>query len=198
MVTPELMFDSLSCLEFLSASYPPVMMSDVHIFCYLGCLLAVYDGTPISQWGYSFVGTSSGAPLSIDLNETLRTAQSLGLLVIDDSDSITPNDGAWMELSLLRELESCRWRAQYIEAATKTLLNFSSGIVRAAVREEPNLRPVAKSGSARLLLEGIGLERLYEQFDALSKASSGATGLFVPASIWLTYLANKAMQPEAQ
>jgi hypothetical protein len=198
MVTPELMFDCLSCLEFLSASYPPVMISDVHMFCYLGCLLAVYDGVPVADWGYSFVGTPSGAPFSIDLNEALSAAQSLGILTIDDSDSILLGEGASTELALLRALDSCKWRARYIEAATKTLLNFSSGIVRVAVREEPNLRPVAKSGSSRLLLEGIGLERLYEQFDALSQASSGATGLFVPASIWLTYLANKAMQPEAQ
>ena len=45
---------------------------ELHMFSYLGCLLSLYAGRMVSEWGYRFVCTPDGAPYSPDLSYALK------------------------------------------------------------------------------------------------------------------------------
>lgn len=192
MPNPSAMFDVLAVADAITRQESRVQNSDVHLFAYLACLLAVYQGHPASDWGYFFAGTDLGSPFSPDLVDALEMAAMMGLVVIEDGRWIKVMPISKDELELLRSLESCKWRDPFISAAVSTLLNLPAGLVRSAVSEEPNLRPVHRAGSTRRLLEGVGLDLLYEQFTTLARILGKDRDLFVPANVWITYLAQQA------
>jgi hypothetical protein len=191
---PEAVFDLLRIGSSLQNYVEKLNASDIHVFSYLACLLAVFKGIPTADWGYSFAGTDVGAPYSVDIEEAIRGAQAASLLNCSADGFMVLQPEAANEMLLLASFGLCSWRHEFLDAATDSVLNLSTGLVKSAVGREPNLRPVTTVRSSRKLLEGPGLELLYEQFDVLAQAVGGRMhDLMVPATVWLTYLARKAL-----
>ena len=194
LARPEAVYDLLQAGDSLERHVERLNASDIHVFAYLACLLALYKGIPAADWGYGFAGTEVGAPYSVELEEAIKETQLANLVSCTEDGFMSFHPDAEGELAMLNSFESCRWRQVFIDAATDSLLNLSAGLVKSAVSLEPNLRPVTRVRSARKLLEGPGLELLYDQFDALAQAVGGKKrDLMVPATVWLTYLARNAM-----
>jgi hypothetical protein len=63
------------------------------------------------------------------------------------------------------------------------------GSIREGLTNEPTLNRVNALGTTRQLLDGPGLEGIYQQFTVLSQAVGvDAQDLMVPAVVWITYL----------
>ncbi len=60
-MNPYAAFDALQIIASLQSIYRNVAEAEVHLFAYLSCLLSLYSGQPVGDWGYDFAGTTTGS-----------------------------------------------------------------------------------------------------------------------------------------
>ena len=158
------------------------------MFAYLACLLSLYRGQPVADWGYGFAGTRDGSPFSPELESAVRALSAIGYLhLTDDGVDITATGRE--ELLALQQLSQNRDRVSYLEPACSSGLAMPVGVIHHALAQEPTLRPATRLAAARPLLDGPYLPRLYEQFAALGRTVGVEhQDLLIPATVWLGYL----------
>jgi hypothetical protein len=157
---------------------------------YLACLLAVYDGMPPSEWGYSFAATKSLSPFSYSLADATQGLQQSGLIE-DTSAGFRPTDQGERELAVLSRLRRFHSRLGYITAACQSITAIPLPLVTGSLAAEPQLLRAQELDSSRALLDDTGRRALMSHFAALSAAVPRTEDLFVPAVVWLTYLARQ-------
>jgi hypothetical protein len=187
----ETVFDVLYVSSILQRRFGNVARGEIHLFTYLSCLLSIYAGNAADDWGYGYAGTKTGSPFSAELNLTIDELLLGDLAFGDEFLHIT--EAGLQELLDLSAMTILSRRTMYLEAACCSILAIPVGIVRDALSQEPNLRPVFQLATSRRLLDHKGLDLLYEHFDSLRKAVGDETkDLLVPATVWLSYLAETA------
>jgi hypothetical protein len=72
-IVPEDYFDCLAIAVGTPRSVAPLSVQELHLFSYLACLLALFEGRPVADWGYRFALTSKGYPFSAEF-EAARQA----------------------------------------------------------------------------------------------------------------------------
>lgn len=180
-------FDFLFITGKLCARFGTATSGEIHLFSYLACLLSLFRGQPVADWGYSFAGLDSGSPFSAEL-QAARPGLELAGLIVGKAGSITITPQGERELEFLSALHHFGSRKSYLTAALESLLSFPVGMVRNALSMEPGLRPAIKVGGTRPLLEETALGQLHEHFEALYSVLGESHDLFVPSTVWLTYL----------
>jgi hypothetical protein len=192
MTNPDAAFDVLYMATRLQYQLGNVADAELHLFGYLSCLLSLYRGNPIADWGYGFAGTKNGSPFSADLQDATRNLELNACLSREDDHLQITHRGA-SELEILTALDQNARRTQYLEGASSSLLALPVGMIREAILFEPTLRPAGRLDTTRLLLTGVALDLLYDQFDLLNQAVGLANAdLLVPSTVWLTYLAQSS------
>ena len=78
-LNPAATFDCLFVARRLQHLNGSFSIPELHIFGYLACLLWLYRNQPISDWGYTFVGTELGAPFSQDIDTAANEFLEHGL-----------------------------------------------------------------------------------------------------------------------
>lgn len=196
MANPEAFYDTLYIVRRLTESLHGVTAGEVHLFGYLSRLLGLFRGTPIADWGYRFTRTNWGAPFSRDLADALNELQVMGHLRVLGQDAINPlscSDEGISLVDMLDSLEVTQWRKPYLEASCSSAAAFPVFTIRQAIRSEPTLKSASRHVGAQELLSGPSLELLYEQFEALRAVlGEESRDLFVPSSVWLSYLIEKS------
>jgi hypothetical protein len=188
MVSPYAAFDSLYIASALSVNTRPAVVAEVHVFAYLACLLSLYRGHPVSDWGYGFAGTRDGSPFSPEIEEAARALAATGCLQLSEGH-IRITDPGLAELSTLQQLSQNRERMEYLEPALSSALTMPVGVIRYAISQEPTLKPTGRLATTRSLLEGPYLPKLYEQFATLGRTVGVEhKDLLIPATVWLGYL----------
>jgi len=191
-MSPEAAFDSLAIIARLEPTIGGVLPSEVHLFAYLACLLSLYSGKPVSDWGYSFAGTTEGSPFGASVQEALTALRSSGDLVEHTTGLGLSNSGR-QEYELLRDLHRNSAREEFIAGGCSSALALPVPLVRTAIQKEPALRRVTTLASARPLLERVDVDALHEQFNALaSVVGTEIRDVMVPAIAWLSYLVRVA------
>lgn len=191
-MNPEATFDVLAIVAHLEPTVGRVLPSEVHLFSYLGCLLSLYSGNPVADWGYAFAGTVEGSPFSASVNEALGALRASSDLVGDGTGLALSAPGR-NEYELLRTLGQNSHREEFLVGACSSVLALPVPVVRSALQQEPALRRVAAIAAPRPLLETVDLDGLYEQFKALASViGAEVSDVMVPAVAWLTYLVHTA------
>lgn len=168
-------------------------VAEIHLLAYLGCLLSLYKKTPIADWGYNFIGTEVGAPYSQTIDLSIRGLVERQLFR-EHQDRLIATPEAFRELEFLNTLGFYHDRNDCLNGACASILAFSVGIVREALSQEPELNRAKALASTRELLDGPGLQLLYEQFEALTMGLGTQFGdLRVPSIAWLTALARQVV-----
>jgi hypothetical protein len=180
-------FDFLIITEELSLKLGTAAVGEIHLFAYLGCLLSLFEGQPVADWGYSFAGLESGSPFSPDLQEAYAELERAGFVSGTNSNVAVTGIGK-QQIEVFNSLKMFMSRKSYLSAACASLLSFPVGMVRSAMSMEPGLRPVFSVGGIRPLLAMASLEQLHEHFDALFNVLGKTSDLLVPSTVWLTYL----------
>jgi hypothetical protein len=203
MANPEATYDNLFIVGRLEEPLHGVTAGEVYLFGYLARLLALFRGAPAAEWGYRFARTNWGAPFSREIADALKELELSGQLRVRvvAQDAITlvvcTEDGKVLA-NMLDELELCRFRRPYLEAACSSASAFSVAAIRQAIRFEPTLKSANGHAGPQELLSGPSLELLYEQFGALREVLGDAPAdLLVPSSMWLAYLIEKNLSSEA-
>ena len=86
MVNPYAAFDSLYISAALGTNIRRPVVAEIHAFAYLACLLSLYRGQPVSDWGYGFAGTRDGSPFSPEIEGAVRAMASTGYLHVSEGD----------------------------------------------------------------------------------------------------------------
>lgn len=190
-VNPFAIYDTLFIGNKLQRFITDFNSSEVQLFCYFSCLLSLYEGNPISFWGYTFIKSTLGVPLSNDVNVALDCLfRSNEIEKVDNYYRITSKGE--LKLEVLSELSIFGNRKKYLEASCESLLALPVGYIRVSINNEPIVR-TAKNSSLRVLVDEDGengaVSLLYEQFELLKEAiNMKDLDLFVPAVTWLKFL----------
>jgi hypothetical protein len=200
MVNPEATYDSLFIVERLETSLHGVTEGETHLFAYLASLLGLFQGAPLAEWGYKFTRTNWGAPFSREIAEALEELTFSSQLRIESQDAVAPmactEEGKALAAAL-DELELCRARRPFLEAACSSAGALPVSAIRQAIRSEPTLKSATGHAGPQELLAGPSLELLYEQFGALRAVLGDAVSdLLVPSSVWLSYLIETSSNSE--
>ncbi|GAX88425.1 hypothetical protein [Effusibacillus lacus] len=196
MINPYAFFDCLSIGKRLDKLLGNLSVAEVQLFSYLSCLLSLYKNHPVSEWGYQFAGTKDGSPFSREIEDSFWYLLKMGCL-IQKGDYYQLTEKGEQQFILLNRIETNNKRVMYHEAACSSLLSLPVGLIREALFNEPELSRVMKLSSTRHLLDGPGLEVIYEHFAALSSAIGvDIQDLLVPSVLWLTFLAQMSQEKQ--
>lgn len=182
-------YDSLFIGTKLEAYIGDFNFSEIQLFCYFSCLLSLYEGNPVSYWGYQFIKNDLGVPLSEDVQNSLNNLLR--------SKEIECNNGYYKvtqkgkdKNKILSDLPRFEERSKYLENACGSLLVLPIGNIRSSIAHEPVIKSTTEA-SVRSLIggdEGV-IDLLYDQFEVLKTAlNMESLDLFVPAVTWLKYL----------
>ena len=189
MSSPAAFYDALFMGDRLTQLAQGFSRSEVHLLCYAGCLLALYDGRPSSEWEYDFVSAAgNGLPFAQLVEEGLDSAADVGLVEMRGDMSRLTQAGE-EELELQKSFSSNRQRDRYLMGASDALLVFSLGNIREAFDYDPSISYLKRNNRAEWLLDGPSIDRLYSNFQELKKVLAyEAKDLSVPLVTWLKYL----------
>jgi hypothetical protein len=194
--TIESTFDGLVALECLSNFSENVTLSEVQFFAYFACLVSLYDGGTISDWGYKFVNTSYGTPYSENLNESWKNLQSNhSIIAVNNDGGFKLTTIGAIKLKLYRNMSEFRSRLKYLETVKSVFSVLPEGVIKEALHNEPSLRSALMHKSASLLLDesSPASKALYVYFGMLKIAMDKIqpTSLAVPATVWVEALQSK-------
>lgn len=191
-------YDALYITRHLGLGNENVTLPEIHVFAYLACLLAVYDGRPVSTWGYNFVATESTAPFTNEMLEATDALVSAGLLARDER-LFSTTDGGAEELERWQRLQRFKARTRYLRGATGTAAALPINAVTEGLSNDPQISVANYLQSPRPLLDDAGLTALHSQFRALESAlGKDVSDLMVPAIVWITYLLEVGIKGESR
>lgn len=187
-MSPEATFDTLSIVAQLEPTVGAVLPGEVHLLAYLACLLSLYSGEPVADWGYAFTGTAEGAPFCSSVSEAIEILRASSDLQYDKS-GLKLSEAGRIEYETLRTLRANASREHFISGACSSALTIPLPSVRSAMQQEPALQRVADVAGTRPLLEDTDMDTLCLQFHALqSVIGAEIRDIMLPAVTWLTYL----------
>jgi len=188
MINPAAYFDVLSLGERISRAIKSFSRQEAHLLGYAACLLSLYEGKPVADWGYEFVATGHGLPFSEEMSTSIDIALNLQYVRAEGTLLTVTEDGL-TEISNLRELEANRERDRYLEGAADCLLVFNPGSVREAFSYDSTISFLRSGNRTEWLLTAPIVERLYINFEQLRRALTyEPRDLSVPMVSWLKYL----------
>ncbi len=187
-LVPEAYFDVSCLMSEVKPSLVPVSVSEIHLYAYLACIIALWKGKAIGDWGYTFALTSEGFPFSPELEEGRHLLDSRGFIKIDVNGDMFPEN-----LLLLQEQEAVfsesRWvsRREYISAATDCALTLPGGSIRYAIGKSPGFGSAVVLGQNSPLLTEFDTDTIYEEYQIIANALDDQDiDLLSPAVIWLS------------
>lgn len=188
-LAPVAFHDCLAVTVGAPRSVAPFSITEVHLFSYLGCLLAVYEGQPVSDWGYQFALTRAGYPFSAQLDVAMRHLANSRLIQITTAEEVEPLEGAFEELCQLRTMPSWQGRRRWLDTAIECSLAMPVSIVKHAVIARDDLTGLAVSGPRAMISETY-VARIHAERTAIEQALGGTPpNLLAPAVAWLSLYA---------
>jgi hypothetical protein len=187
-ISPEAYCDALVIMKESPQSVLPISVIEMHLFSYLGCILALFQGKPIGEWGYSYVVTKEGFPFSVEFEEARKNLVFRGLVDTTSDGLLMPHEpqisNEFEKILTLRALES---RRSWMQSATQCALALPVGSIRYAINNTPGLEGPLSISQSRTLLSGIDVSLLYEEYKVISSVlGTDARDLLSPAVIWLS------------
>ena len=181
-------FDMLCLGETMTDLVEGFSRPELHLFGYAACLLSLYEGRPVADWGYDFVSSENGLPFSQDLDAAINVASSLDY-VHGHGPLMLLTLGGRSELEQLSQLEVYKERRRFLIGAAEALLVFNPGSIREAFNYDPAIRYLREGKRTDWVLTGPVVDRFYNNFEQLRQALEANTSdLSVPLVSWLKYL----------
>lgn len=187
-LVPEAYLDALVIMHDAPESVLPMSVNEMHLYSYLGCVLALFKGKPVADWGYAYAITSEGFPWSAELDQAREAQCASGLIEVNDRGMMRarPLELA-AELDTVLSLGSWSERRPWLRAAVECALALPIGSIRHAVSRSPGVATPFLLGQRGRLLEPADTKLLYEEYAVVSEVlGGGAQDILSPAVIWLS------------
>lgn len=187
-IVPEAYFDVVAIMADAPASVVPMTVIEAHLYAYLGCILGLFKGQAVGDWGYSFAVTSEGFPFSVQFETTRLIAVARGLVDEDGQGMMTAHRNELAaELDRLLTVGSWSDRRLWLRAATQCALALPVGSIRHAIGQTPGLAASVRLRQRRHLLQPDDIDLLYAEYRIVSSVlGADVKDLLSPAVIWLS------------
>lgn len=187
-IIPEAYFDAVAIMADAPASVMPMTVIEVHLYAYLGCILGLFKGQAVGDWGYPFAVTSEGFPFSVQLENARSVIVARGLVEEDGEGMMAARrDELAAEIDSLLTLGSWGDRRLWLRVATQCALALPVGSIRHAISQTPGLAASVRLGQRRQLLQADDIDLLYEEYKIVSSVlGADVKDLLSPAVIWLS------------
>lgn len=185
---PEAYFDAVAIMADAPASVIPMTVIEAHLYAYLGCILGLFKGQAVGDWGYPFAVTSEGFPFSVQFEMARSMVVARGLVDEDGAGLMgARRHELAAEIDSLLTLGSWTDRRQWLRAATQCALALPVGSIRHAIGLTPGLAASVRLGQRRHLLQADDIDLLYEEYGIVSSVlGADVKDLLSPAVIWLS------------
>lgn len=188
MPNPDAIFDTLFVVNQTKQQYGGISLVELNFMSYFSCLLSLYKGNSVSEWGYSFLKSEQGVPISADLNESCKLLSDTGELT-KEGVCFSMTERGLSRLDFFHSLSNMQWRVEYLEAAcdcllTDSIVDILSAISHDAIITESSVHQIKYLNSE----ENAALSMLYQQFNTIKCAIGNRSNLFIPATSWLLLL----------
>lgn len=188
MLSPDAIFDTLYIVNQTRAQYGGISLVELNFMGYFSCLLSLYKGNAASEWGYSFLKSERGVPVSAELSESCTLLYETGELTKEGVCFDLTNKGQ-SRLSFYNTLSGLQWRSEYLQAACDCLLTDSIVEILSAISTDSIITESSVHTTKYLNSdENVSLSMLYNQFGIIREAIGDRSNLFIPATSWLLYL----------
>lgn len=187
-ISPEAYCDAVCILNDAPQSIKPMSIIEMHLFSYLGCVLALFEGYPLGDLGYEYAVTSDGFPFSVELEEARKNLVNRSLIELDNTGYMKPvqpllND----ELNNLTSIGSLATRRSWFRTATECALALPIGSIRYAIGQSPGMAASIPLGQRNNLFGADDVELLYDEYGIVRSAlGNKAQELLSPAVLWLS------------
>ena len=170
------------------SSLVPMSVSELHLFAYLGCLLALFKGSPVSEWGYRFSVTREGFPFSAEFEVARKLLIRSSIVEIDDQGLMRPDPSRFdAEFGIHLVLRQSARRRYWLKIATQCALALPVGSIGHAIGRSPGFSQFGRHPQSHSLLEEGDVGLLYDEYKAVqSILGDDAKDLLSPAIIWLS------------
>lgn len=169
---------------------------EVNLIGYYACLLSLYDGNPISFWGYRFLRNQEGAPISDGLIAS-KTILLANKELNQTKDFFYISEKGSMRLKSLENLSCFSARRSYLRAACSCMVSIPVGTFRKALFCEPLISTSTEESLSFLVDDSnASLSLLYGQFSMMKAELKGVSDIRVPAALWLRFLGGKRVNNE--
>lgn len=187
-IVPEAYFDCLTVINDAPASVMPMTVIEAHLYAYLGCILGLFKGRAIGDWGYSFAVTTEGFPFSVQFENARKVIIARGLADDDNEGMLSARyDEISAEFEKLLTIGSWSERRLWLRAATECALALPVGSIRQAIGQTPGMAVSIRLGQRRQLLQPDDIDLLYEEIRIISSVlDPGVPDLLSPAVLWLS------------
>lgn len=188
-IVPNAYSDVLTIAQDAPRSTLPMSIIEMHLFSYLGCVLALFQGEPIASWGYQYAVTTEGFPFSAEFEDARESAILNGLIEISDQGLLAPTQPQLRdELDIILSLShSARQRRVWLRTATECALALPVGSIRYAINQTPGLAMPIKLGQSSKLLDRDDVTLLYEEYKVVSSIlGADVEDKLSPAVLWLS------------
>lgn len=187
-IIPEAYFDAVTIVGDAPVSTLPMTVIEAHLFAYLGCVLGLFQGQPVGDWGYPFAVTSEGFPYSVPFNDALESLLVRGILD-QAGDGMLSVDSAAAQAEISKLLTFGPWssRREWLKVATGCALTMPVGAIRHAITQTPGMSSAVRLGQRGHLLQQHDTELLYGEYKIVSSVlGEDAHDLLSPAVLWLS------------
>lgn len=186
-IAPEAYLDALLIVSEAPSASLPVSVPELHLYAYLACVLGLFRGNAVSNWGYSFAITSEGFPFSVAVDEARELLIGSSLVDLDDNSRMTGNDRSCEELAIVLQIKDWGARRDWLRAATDCSLALPVGAIRHAVARSPGVSSAFLLGQRAHLLEPEDTTLLYDEYRIVSSVlGADVQDLLSPAVMWLS------------
>ena len=186
--SPQSYFDAVSILQGAPASVVPMSVVEMHLYGYLACVLALFRGRALSEWGYAYSVTAEGFPFSVDLDAARRSLTRRGL-ASEDALGLVRAERPQLaeEAALLSRMRTLGQREELVRAATACALAFPIGAIRYAINQSPGMALPVSLGQRGTLMQADDVALLYEEYRAVRQVlGPDVDDLLSPAVLWLS------------
>jgi len=186
-IAPEAYCDALFVAGDAPKSLVPLSIVEMHLFSYLGCILGLFRGGAIGDWGYEYAVTNEGFPFSAEFEEARGLLVRSGLLISDDKGYLSPSEEIAGEIRIVSELGAWNSRRAAIRSAMECALALPLGSIRYAIGQTPGMATAIQLRQRRKLLDEDDVSLLYDEYRIVNSVlGAGAEDVLSPAVIWLS------------
>lgn len=187
-LSPEAYADTIFILGDAPSSLLPISIAELHLFGYLGCILALFKGQPAADWGYAFSVTSEGFPFSPTLENARKAVVRQSFVSVNEAGCIEPIQPEFeSEFRVLTSLSTIAIRRKWLRTATQCALALPIGSIRYAINQTPGMSHSLHIHQARRLLEEDDIELLYDEYKAIHDIPGDQIDdILSPAVVWLS------------
>ena len=167
-------------------SLAPVSIAELHLYAYLGNLVAFNRGLPVSDWGYRFSVTAEGFPFSDALANATENLVHRSIVAVQKG-RVSSDEFLEGEIAILDGLIQSARRKSWLGDALACALHLPRGAIRDAINQTPGMALSLRDRRPSVLLKDAEVEEIHDEFATVKEVLGvESEDPLQPVVVWLS------------